>query len=825
MAGDTDSTAQIAALERRFDRYVGSDNDNRSDPTEELTDGGSFLNSTLTDAILTDPALSNANFSGVTSFSGSVGIGTSSPAELLSVAGPIYLDDVSPANTASRLYNSGGLLYFDGAPVASGGGGSGTVLPSATAGLLAYYPSATSTVDDATGLYWNNASTRLGIGTSSPYATLSVVGKTVADSFVATLGTATSTLAGDFNVGSDVFAVLTDENYVQVGNTTTGARMTLISTDTGNNSYGNNMFRLYNPNSDVEMGFSILNGMTGSREWVIGNNQSSNLVIGSYTIGGIADSESHFVLQGGGTDKIGVFNSGNQGNTTFEITNQTSGSSATFDPFAVSSAPAQEGDYFIVKNGGKVGIGTTSPYAKLSVVGNIVSTATTTANRVVTSDNTAYWLGNTPVLSGVTARNSFFFAGARASSSFGTADYNYAIGSNALGNLTTGDFNVAMGSGALKGGGGGLSGSYNIALGSSSLFNNTSGTYNTAFGSGALGSNSSGSYNNAFGPSTLVFNSSGSYNNAIGSSAGFWNTTGSYNNAIGSSAGFNTTVGSYNNTLGYYALNLNTTGSYNNAIGYRALWSNNGTGTIAIGYQVADNAASVDRSIFIGYDIDAFSTTQDDVLNIGNLIFGTGVDGTGTTYSTGNIGIGTSTPGAKLQVKGSAILGVAGVAVGSSTLTLRGDSATANAEIFAINAQRSNYDPTGTAASIVFARATGGKDGKILFKTHNGTSLQERLTIASTGYVGIGTTSPYAKLSVAGDIVSTGTITAPELTVTSTSTAPRFVATDDRGYWLNSVDVLSGSTTLDTYFFGGATASSSVGNAIYNYAIGSNALA
>ena len=40
-------------------------------------------------------------------------------------------------------------------------------------------------------------------------------------------------------------------------------------------------------------------------------------------------------------------------------------------------------------------------------------------------------------------------------------------------------------------------------------------------------------------------------------------------------------------------------------------------------------------------------------LNIGNLIYGTGVNGTGNTLSTGNIGIGTTTPSQKLTVVGN----------------------------------------------------------------------------------------------------------------------------------------------------------------------------
>ncbi|MDA1021602.1 MAG: hypothetical protein O2962_08670, partial [Cyanobacteria bacterium] len=46
------------------------------------------------------------------------------------------------------------------------------------------------------------------------------------------------------------------------------------------------------------------------------------------------------------------------------------------------------------------------------------------------------------------------------------------------------------------------------------------------------------------------------------------------------------------------------------------------------------------------------SITGNGQLVIGNLIFGTAIDGTGTTKSSGNIGIGDSSPEAKLKVNG-----------------------------------------------------------------------------------------------------------------------------------------------------------------------------
>jgi hypothetical protein len=83
----------------------------------------------------------------------------------------------------------------------------------------------------------------------------------------------------------------------------------------------------------------------------------------------------------------------------------------------------------------------------------------------------------------------------------------------------------------------------------------------------------------------------------------------------------------------------------------------------------------------------------------------------------GNVGIGTKSPGAKLDVRGTVKLGVSGV----------GD---------VLEAYPTN----------VYLKAP---NGSINFQTPNGTN---RMSITSTGYTGIGTTTPTEKLEVAGTV-------------------------------------------------------------------------
>jgi hypothetical protein len=61
------------------------------------------------------------------------------------------------------------------------------------------------------------------------------------------------------------------------------------------------------------------------------------------------------------------------------------------------------------------------------------------------------------------------------------------------------------------------------------------------------------------------------------------------------------------------------------------------------------------NNLIIGYDITAPSATSSNQLSIGNLIYGTGINGTGTTLSTGSIGIGNNAPAVKLHVGSTAI--------------------------------------------------------------------------------------------------------------------------------------------------------------------------
>lgn len=226
--------------------------------------------------------------------------------------------------------------------------------------------------------------------------------------------------------------------------------------------------------------------------------------------------------------------------------------------------------------------------------------------------------------------------------------------------------------------------------------------YSAGGNSGNLG----GYFNDCFGASAGTSLTTGGANALFGSSAGQNLTIYNGNSIFGSYAGYNVTSG-YNTLMGYHALwgiNGAVTGVYNTIIGADAGYNLKGSvsSNVIIGYQAGfgANTGTVNGNIFIGFQAGKTLATSNpsNKLNIHNadsltplidgLFSGTGAgitinsqningvpltvkgiasqasnlqewqnsSGTGlvAVTATGNVGIGTTAPGAKLQVNGSA---------------------------------------------------------------------------------------------------------------------------------------------------------------------------
>ena len=156
----------------------------------------------------------------------------------------------------------------------------------------------------------------------------------------------------------------------------------------------------------------------------------------------------------------------------------------------------------------------------------------------------------------------------------------------------------------------------------------------------------------------------GGLNTGTGVQALLSNTTGSANTATGSQAMGRNKTGTNNTAFGNQALALNTDGYYNTAVGALALFNTIGYYNTGVGLQTLTNNTGGDHNVGFGYNAGPDSTTPDltnsaaigsyaDVSQSNSLVLGSIKGINGATADT-LVGIGTTAPGAKLDVHGTA---------------------------------------------------------------------------------------------------------------------------------------------------------------------------
>ena len=352
--------------------------------TLPVANGGTNATSQTTNGVNYFNGTSITSGTGLTFDGTKLGVGTTSPYAKLSVVGEIvgaYFTGTTTATSslgggllATRL-NTTGTSTMAGIELTSGcfRDSSGACIVSNASGLggtglanrAAFWSGATTlSYDD--GFTWDNTNKRLGIGTTSPYTALGVAGTVVANNFI---GTTTAT--SSFGAGEFVFDAVA--NFIG-----SGASSILDSVGTYFNST-DQTFTLYsnttNRAGDIELGSTgnsagVANAF-GRVKFFQGSDMLSAIVSYRTAAGADAGQLSFLTQATGGSpqERLVIDPEGNVGigsTTPFAklgITNTGSGLS-----FLVEDDTSPDTSPFAIDASGKVGIGTLAPSVKLHIV-------------------------------------------------------------------------------------------------------------------------------------------------------------------------------------------------------------------------------------------------------------------------------------------------------------------------------------------------------------------------------------------------------------------------------------------------------------------------
>ena len=174
---------------------------------------------------------------------------------------------------------------------------------------------------------------------------------------------------------------------------------------------------------------------------------------------------------------------------------------------------------------------------------------------------------------------------------------------------------------------------------------------------------------------------------------------------------------------------------------------NVGIGSTNPGYKLQVGGAAATNSSLLLVGISGVSNGFTVSANSSNVLTYSFVDG--------NVGIGTTSPAALLHVStgiNSPAQRWSGAGTNFDLILSTGNGATASSPVYRL--QLDYLNGTNTNGYVDFFRGTAGSDGFLAF----GTSGTEKMRIDATGNVGIGTTAPSNKLVVGTDAVgATGT--------------------------------------------------------------------
>lgn len=189
---------------------------------------------------------------------------------------------------------------------------------------------------------------------------------------------------------------------------------------------------------------------------------------------------------------------------------------------------------------------------------------------------------------------------------------------------------------------------------------------NTAFGFEAINASATGTFNTVLGYTAGRSLTSGYENTFVGYNAGRSNTTGYNNVSVGGGSGFRITTGALNTNVGQGAGDANVVGNGNVNIGYQAGFFGTSDYNINIGTYAGRTITTGQYNIMMGFYTGQSITTGNYNTIIGHNVTGLSAslsntiilaDGQGNqriyVNNSGNTGIGTTSPAAKLHLNGT----------------------------------------------------------------------------------------------------------------------------------------------------------------------------